>query len=61
MAVRPEPVRDAPRDDREALEEIRLLFARYRQVARHGQAAERDRPSQAPTHEVKRTAVASGR
>jgi len=36
--VRPEPVRDMRRDDQQALEEIRRLFARYRQIARHGQA-----------------------
>ena len=41
MHVRPEPVRDMRRDDQQALEEIRRLFARYRQIARHGQATER--------------------
>jgi hypothetical protein len=30
------------RPDEEALEEIRLLFARYRRVARHGMVSERD-------------------
>jgi hypothetical protein len=29
------------RDDDEAMEEIRLLFARYRRIARHGMVAER--------------------
>ena len=37
----PGPVRDMRRDDEQALEEIRRLFARYRQIARHGQATER--------------------
>jgi hypothetical protein len=41
VIVRPEPVRDMRREDQQALEEIRRLFARYRQVARHGQAMER--------------------
>jgi hypothetical protein len=36
-----EPDRD-PRVDEEALEEIRLLFARYRRIARHGMVTERD-------------------
>ena len=30
------------RPDEEALEEIRLLFARYRRVARHGMVTEQD-------------------
>jgi hypothetical protein len=38
---REEPDRD-PRPDEEALEEIRVLFARYRQIARHGMVAEHD-------------------
>ena len=37
-----EPDREIPRDDEQALEEIRQLFARYRQIARHGMVAERD-------------------
>jgi hypothetical protein len=37
----PEPTE---RDDREALEEIRRLFARYRRIARHGMVTERDEP-----------------
>jgi hypothetical protein len=42
VTVRPEPVRDTRRDDQQALEEIRRLFARYREAARHGQVKERD-------------------
>jgi hypothetical protein len=34
-----EPDRDI-RADEEALKEIRLLFARYRQIARHGMVSE---------------------
>jgi hypothetical protein len=30
------------RNEEQALEEIRRLFARYRQVARHGMVTERD-------------------
>ena len=37
---------EAPRDDREALEEIRRLFARYRRIARHGMVTERDEPAE---------------
>jgi hypothetical protein len=36
-----EPDRDTRRDDEQALEEIRQLFARYRRIARHGRVAER--------------------
>ena len=36
-----EPDRDTKRDDEQALEEIRQLFARYRRIARHGIVAER--------------------
>lgn len=32
---------DTRRDDEQALEEIRQLFARYRRIARHGVVAER--------------------
>jgi len=37
-----EPDRDARSDDEQALEEIRQLFARYRQIARHGMVTEHD-------------------
>jgi hypothetical protein len=61
VAVRPEPVRDTRRDDEQALEEIRRLFARYRQAARHGQAKERDDSLVARADEAKRTAASSVR
>jgi hypothetical protein len=38
----PEPDRDTRGDDQLALEEIRRLFDRYREVARHGMVNERD-------------------
>jgi hypothetical protein len=44
------------RDDREALEEIRQLFARYRRIARHGMVTERDEPA-----EERETATLGGR
>jgi hypothetical protein len=37
-----EPDRDVQRDDAQALEEIRQLFARYRRIARHGMVTERE-------------------
>jgi hypothetical protein len=49
--ARPEPDRDTRRDDNEALEEIRRLFARYRRGARHGQVTERDEPSEVRAEE----------
>jgi hypothetical protein len=43
-----EPGRDTRRDDEQALEEIRRLFARYRQIARHGVVTERDETAEEP-------------
>jgi hypothetical protein len=42
VGVGPEPARDTRGDDQLALEEIRRLFDRYRQIARHGMVTERD-------------------
>jgi hypothetical protein len=42
MCVEREQDRDSQSDDEQALEEIRQLFARYRQVARHGVVTERN-------------------
>jgi hypothetical protein len=42
MGVGPEPDRDTRGDDQLALEEIRRLFDRYRQIARHGMVSEHD-------------------
>jgi hypothetical protein len=41
---RPQESETPKPDDREALEEIRRLFARYRRIARHGMVTERDEP-----------------
>jgi hypothetical protein len=55
VIVRPEPVRDhMRRDDQQALEEIRRLFARYREAARHGQVKERDDSPEARPDEPRR-------
>ena len=43
-----EPDREIRSDDEQALEEIRQLFARYRQVARHGMVTERDETAEEP-------------
>jgi hypothetical protein len=43
-----EPDRETRRDDEQALEEIRQLFARYRRIARHGMVTERDEPAEEP-------------
>jgi hypothetical protein len=42
MGVGLEPDRDTRGDDQLALEEIRRLFDRYRQIGRHGMVTERD-------------------
>jgi hypothetical protein len=57
----PEPDRDMRRDDEQALEEIRRLFTRYRQIARHGQVADREEPVDAPAAEPTDVDAASGR
>ena len=41
MGLNLEPDPDVRHKDDEALEEIRRLFARYRQAGRHGQVTER--------------------
>ena len=53
MCVERELDRDSQSDDEQALEEIRLLFARYRQVARHGVVTERNEIPEAPADDVK--------
>jgi hypothetical protein len=57
---RDEPDRDT-RDDEEALEEIRLLFARYRRIARHGMVTERDEPAEPGTGKSKDVPALAGR
>jgi hypothetical protein len=52
VSVALEPDRDTPDDETQALEEIRQLFARYRQIARHGVVAERTGPAEARAEEA---------
>jgi hypothetical protein len=47
VGVGPEPDRGTRADDRLALEEIRRVFDRYRQIARHGMVTERDQIKEA--------------
>jgi hypothetical protein len=51
VGMNPEPDRDTRRDEEQALEEIRRLFTRDRQRARHGQLTDRDEPAKAPAAE----------
>ena len=44
MSAGCEPDRDPRHDEEQALEEIRLLFARYRRFARHGVVTEHTEP-----------------
>ena len=55
MGVGHEPDRDTRRDDQQALEEIRRLFARYREVARHGVVIEHDEPAELRAEESEET------
>lgn len=61
MGVGYEPDRDARSDDRHALEEIRRLFARYRQGARHGVVIEHDEPAELRAEASKETQALAGR
>jgi DNA invertase Pin-like site-specific DNA recombinase len=49
------------RDDEEALEEIRLLFARYRRMARHGMVTERVEQAEPGGRESKDVPALTGR
>jgi hypothetical protein len=51
VSVGTEPDRETHDDEQQALEEIRRLFARYRQAARHGMVTERDEPTEAQPKE----------
>jgi hypothetical protein len=61
MSVAPELDRDRQGDETQALEEIRQLFARYRQIARHGVVAEHAEPVEAHAEEPNRAPVPSER
>jgi hypothetical protein len=56
-----EPDQDTRGNDEQALEEIRRLFARYRQVARHGMVTERDQTPQPPAEERTEAPTPTGR
>jgi hypothetical protein len=57
VSVAPELDRDTRDDETQALEEIRQLFARYRQIARHGIVAEHAEPVEAHAEEPNRAPV----
>ena len=61
MCVEREPDRDTQSDDEQALEEIRQLFARYRQAARHGVVTERNEIPETPTDDVDEASALAAR
>jgi len=61
MGDRREPDRDTRYDEHQALEEIRLLFARYRQMARHGMVTEHDEHAERRAEGSKDTPALAGR
>jgi hypothetical protein len=61
MGDRREPDRDTRYDEQQALEEIRLLFARYRQMARHGMVTEHDEHAELRAEESEDTPALAGR
>jgi hypothetical protein len=58
---RNEPDRDKRYNEQQALEEIRLLFARYRRMARHGMVIERDEHAELRAEEPKNAPALAGR
>jgi hypothetical protein len=58
---RREPDRDTRHDEQQALEDIRLLFARYRQIARHGMVTERGEHPELQAEESKDAPALAGR
>lgn len=61
MCVGREPDQVTRRDDEQALEEIRQLFARYRQVARHGMVTEHGQTPQPPAEKPTEAPAPAGR
>jgi hypothetical protein len=61
MSDRQEPDRDTHGDEQQALEEIRVLFARYRQMGRHGMVTERDEHAEQRAQEAKDAPALAGR
>jgi hypothetical protein len=55
------PDRDSRSNEEQALEEIRRLFARYRQVARHGIVTEHDEPDEPRAQEPDEASGPAGR
>jgi hypothetical protein len=55
------PDRERGSNEDQALEEIRLLFARYRQVARHGMVTEHDEPTELRAQEPEEPSAPAGR
>jgi hypothetical protein len=53
--------RDKRYNEQQALEEIRLLFARYRRMARHGMVIERDEHAELRAEEPKNAPALAGR
>jgi hypothetical protein len=51
-----QPDRESRHGDQEAVEEIRRLFARYRQLGGHGLVSERDEPAE-PSAEQRQAAA----
>jgi hypothetical protein len=61
MGVGYEPDRDTPAHDEQALEEIRRLFARYRQIARHGVVTEHDEAAEPQAEDSEQAPALPGR
>ena len=62
MCERDERERDRDtREDEEALKEVRLLFARYRRMARHGMVTERDEQASPRAEESENVPALAGR
>jgi hypothetical protein len=61
VSVALEPDRDTRGDETQALEEIRQLFARYRQIARHGVVVEHAEPVEVRAEEANRAPVPAER
>jgi hypothetical protein len=53
--------RERRSNEEQALEEIRRLFARYRQVARHGMVTEHDEPPELRAEEPEEASAPAGR
>jgi hypothetical protein len=61
MSAGCEPDRDPRHDEEQALEEIRLLFERYRRVARHGMVTEQHESAEPFAEDKEATPALAGR